>query len=418
MNQLRRGRGVGPPLPQTGRAPAPRERGTSRRTTPTITPVNTQHTLRATVLAVAQAACACQRTDPVRPIQHASGLVVTPGDNGAAYLIDTALTESTSIPLGTRATLAATPAPDRSIVYLSVLFPDAHRELIALRTRDASVVWREIVSGSTVQRTIGGVQVWGPDVMAATPNGSDLILGFAKKDSVQGLAALDVAARSSVRFAGPLVVRAGLGTVGASSRYPHGAVVAGGGRSSTDRRNWIYFLDSESLALVDSLAPDAISPSDTMTQVLPAPSGDALLIATRRSLIRFDLTAGRRTASTQNPTAGAMAVTADGSRLLVTDPGSFPEQPGSGRVSVFDVATLTPLGSIQLPPADDGQPRVSLNASAATGGPLIYLTTGTPSRGPLFGTQRPAILALDVQQMRVIHMFPLSDWSTNFAFAF
>ena len=360
-------------------------------------------------------ACSAERIDA--PLAQYTGIVLTPGDSGRVYFLDSSLTTVTTLALGIRAQLGATMSPDHRTLYLANVLPDDRHDFVAIDLVHAAIQWREPASGPNNSRSINGMEVWAADLLSITPDGSRLVTGVAIRDGIQGIATLDVATRTEARFAGPFVANGGIEPLPPSMRFPGGSLVLVGTRRPRDRSMAIFFLDPTTLAVQDSLTAVLDEVLDTLVQVLPVAGGEVLLLGGRRMIARYDLVSRRVTASVRKPTSGGFALNADGRVLVLADQGQGPDSPGTGQLTLFDAATLAPLGAITLPPVG-GMPRRISNASPSRNPAIIYVTTGARAPGILFTPQPAELFSVDAITRTIVHERSLQDWGGAQAFWF
>lgn len=359
---------------------------------------------------------ACSSAKLVRPAAPPHGVAIIPGDSGRVIFVDSSGQVAARLPLAIRAALGS--AASSHALYLGALLPDGQRELLAIDLSTAAVIWREPLSGQVGRRIISGIEVWAPDVMMLSPTGRTLTLSFARLGGHGGIASLDVATRSVARFA-PLVPHGGLARISAGGVFANGAIVVAGARDSSTRASTIYFLTPDDLTVTDSIAPDAFElGTETLQQVVPSRDGGVLFLNMPRRLARFDLQSRTVTASVPKPAEGAIYLSNGDGDLVLPDAGQGPDDPGSGRVYVFDPATLRPRGSIMLPQSSGGGPRLSIAAAAGERPEQLYVTTGTARIGPTYPTDPSALVELDLRALSVKRLIPLGDWAVGRPFVY
>lgn len=109
---------------------------------------------------------------------------------------------------------------------------------------------------------------------------------------------------------------------------------------------------------------------------------------------------------------GGIAFSLDGRTIYVTDGGDLFDTPGSGQIAVFD-ADLNPQPPIDLrtSAAVNGHPPSMHGAAGSSDGRMLYVAAGTPSRGPLYGSQPARLLVIDCSTRRLLRAIPLNDWA-------
>ena len=361
--------------------------------------------------AVMSLSFACASSDSVEPSANTHGIVIAPGESGRVFFIDSTNRVSAKLSLGIRAALGTAASPQ--MLYVAALLSDGHRQLVGVDLAARSVAWREPLTGLGGQQIIDGIEVWAPDIMTLSPDGSLLVMSFARLNGHGGVASLDLATRSHAHFA-QFVPRAGLATIAPGTLFNNGAVVLTGARDSAATVRTIYFLDGSDLSVLDSIAPDALPAAvDSIEQVLPSKDGTVLFLNSVHVLARLDIRLRAVTAIVAKPVEGAIWLSADEQAIALPDGGIGPDSPGSGRVYVFDAQTMQPTGSIALPPSAGGGPRVSAGATVGAASRELYVVTGTASIGPSFPVDPAALVDIDLGAMSVAHTIPLGDWSVG-----
>ena len=364
---------------------------------------------------------ACDPTRAMRSQLPIHGVAVTPGETGRVFFVDSVGSLVRHLPLGIAYTVGAAQSADRQTLYLTTQRSDGPLgllEFIAVDLSEKRVRWREPLGTQQTRRTISGIEIRTSDWLAVSPGGNELIT-LAVRDGQFGIAALDLATRQTARFAGPFIPHGGVVMLPPSSTFPRGAIVLGASRDVQLRVSSLYFLDPTTLATIDSLSGEQMGlPGNRSIGAFPSRSGDALFLFGNQGIRRYDLATRRITASRAGPLTGDVSPTADGERLVMTDGGQWPDSPGSGKLAVFNASDLTFRGSIQLPSARDGGPRVQGSATAGLGPQNMFVMTGTAPRGTLFEAQSTQLVEVDVATMATIRSIPLNDWGAGRAFAF
>jgi hypothetical protein len=359
---------------------------------------------------------ACGSAHVVEPAGNAHGIVIAPGDSGRVIFADTSGRIIARLPLGIRAALGSAALTQR--LYLATLLADGRRELVAVDLPTRTILWREPMTGQVGQRVISGIEVWAPDVMTLSPDAGSLVMSFARLNGRGGIASLDLATRSVAHFA-PIVPRAGIATIEAGTLFPRGAVVVAGARDSITRGRTIYFLDPTDLAVLDSIVPSTLgADADSVEQVLPTRNGGVLFLNSVHRLLRFDTRTRTFTATSPKPVEGAIWLAQDEGQVVLPDGGLGPDNPGTGRVYVFDAQTLQPTGSVLLPPSAGGGPRVSNSATPGFTARQLYLVTGTARIGPNYPVDPAALIDLDLIALTVKRVIPLSDWAVGHPYVY
>jgi hypothetical protein len=266
--------------------------------------------------------------------------------------------------------------------------------------------------------TVGPLELYGTYGMAALADSTGALVVDGRVGSVPGVVKLEGSTYRPVAFGGPFVVAAdGLATL-SPAQYPGGAVLVAAARDSmgSQVQDYLFVLDPVTLSPRDSFrftAPRGGSFS-AIGRFLVSTSGSDLYVVADNSILRFDLLSRQVTASAPRPTSGALCLSHDGSRLFVTDPGDMWDYPGAGIVRSFSAA-LGPLPSIDLNGPSPGiSPELNRCALSADDSVLL-VSSGTGSRGPLFGPQRARLYVVSLSS-GAFSIVELGGWAARDVF--
>lgn len=355
--------------------------------------------------------------NPSEAVQRDEVVVVGGGEAGQLLVVDPIARSVDRIGSWGRYPGPYARSPDGALLYFGVFSEAQGLQLVAFDLRSLRVSWVESLSQSGRARVIDGVEFpGGVGALAVSPDGSRLFVWPGVRDGVRGIAVLDARTRSVLGFVGPVEVTAGLTTLPSSGSMPLGAVLAIGART-TDLRP-----SADSLLIVDpaTLGVRSVDPVPSSTglrlhlwQVVPAPGSENVYIVASSGLYKYDLARASVIAQVARPTLGRLAVAPNGAALYLTDPGSFFDSPGSGRLFVFG-PDLVPRDPIDLRSAMSGDTiPVTRAATVSRDGKTVYVTSGTSSRGPLYGTQPGRLFVVDAPANRVRSAILLGDWSVG-----
>lgn len=316
-------------------------------------------------------------------------------------------------------------ARDGSALYAGVVGAGFRRTLVALDGTTGRTLWTLPLSDNGQPTVVDGIGLLTAEILAASPDNRRLYVARALQDTIGGIVVLDLTSRRPVAFTGPWSVAAGgavaLGADPAIPLLQDGVIAmvasrqnsAAGGPRTSER---VYFLAPTTLAVLDSITPDALggSPTQDIWQIAPAPDGRTLYVGGSERVARYDLATRRVTASVARPSLGTVNITGDGSAVVITDPGRWPDSPGSGLLFVYG-PDLVALGTIDVSTPLGNTPRTS--SATVTGGGVawppghvLYIRAGTPAIGPTFPPQKARLLAVDVLERRLLHSVELGGY--------
>jgi hypothetical protein len=277
------------------------------------------------------------------------------------------------------------------------------RELLAVDLTAAALTWRVPIIDIAHPVTYNGIQLAG-DPMGLTPDNTSLIMG-ARRNDTSGIATFVVATRTVGVFRGPLDV---LGLSGLPASGTIAAMVKTGTRPGGGVTNSLVILDPTDLHTLDSIALPA--PHQDPLNVVEAPGGDRIYLANEGRLYLYSRQQRTVLASVLRPALGDVAVSPDGQLVVLSDHGTFPEDPGSGKLYVFN-ALLESQRVIDLASASlVGNPVVTSQLSFSRDGRWLFVAAGTTSIGPLYGAQRARVLVIDTATLQLVRAIPLNDW--------
>jgi len=304
-------------------------------------------------------------------------------------------------------------------LYLTARGNAAVATLLVIDTRSLAIVEREPLSTISARIAVGDIFLDGSYALAVSADGARLIMD-AYHGGTGGLELIDASSLTPVDFLGPLYVTPGglirAPTSGGEDRY--WAVGARTAYWSTPRADYLYLLGDRPFAVLDSfqLTPPGAGGSIGLYQVLPSSNGSTVYVLTADSILKFDLSTRRVQASAPCPSQGSLVLSPDESRLYLTDPGYFPDWPGSGLVFVYN-SSLDALRPIDLRTSPNVVP-VSNYAAFTEDSRYLLVSSGTASGGPLFGSQPGAVYVIDASTNAVVRVIRTGDWLARQLFVF
>lgn len=304
-------------------------------------------------------------------------------------------------------------SPDETKTYVIVkIGSTVQREVVALETASARILWRHPLDDASSQQTVKG------EVAAVSHDGTDLYMWRTSSDGTWGIARFNLQTREVVAFSGPWnLVAGGLVPLKPSAAFAQGALAVVGLRGGLGPRGGqarLYFLNPASLAVLDSIQPSTIANEDDVWQFLPAPDGQSAYVAGRTTLVRYDLVQRWMTASKPREANGLLSLMPGGGTLVLSDGGSWPDSPGSGVLRLYD-ANLVAAGTIDVSAPLGGQAnsptatQVGM-AMASKDGRTLYVRAGSEERGPLYPVQPARLLIVDMIDRSVVRSMSLGGY--------
>lgn len=305
-------------------------------------------------------------------------------------------------------------------LYLTARDNSSPAALLAIDTHSLTIALHELLSAMSARNTTGAaLTLSGSYALAVSPDGTQLVMDALSGGS-QGLAFIDVATLTPTAFLGPLYVSPGCivpwSSQGGAARY-----LVVGARTpyfQAPRADYLYVIGGQPLAVLDSfqLTPPRTDGSLGLLQAIPSIDDSTVFVVTSDSLVRFETTSRRAQASAPRPSSGWLVLSPDESQLYLTDPGSAFDSPGSGLVYVFG-SSLNKLTSIDLKSPSNGVP-VSNYAAFTKDSRFLLVSSGTSSRGPLFGSQPGRLFVIDRATNQVANVVSTGDWLARQVFVF
>lgn len=340
---------------------------------------------------------------PATPSESAN-LVVAGGESGRlVYLDSQGVGAVGNSPFTFGPILASAFDGVRKTAFLTAL-SGSGRELIAIDLGAGMIKWRVPMADVSHAVYYDGIQLPGEPI-SFLADGRTVLIGNALRGDTIGIATFEPETKTIGGFRGPLKAMGFqvLGTSGAIAAY---AQI--GRRSDGKVSVSVILLGPDGLQTLDSIA--AAPPHQDPIQMVESPDGDRIYMGNYTHLFSYSLGQRRVTASVSRPAFGDLAISPDGRVIVLSDEGSFPDDPGSGRLFVFD-EVLGLQKAIDLSAASlTGAPVVTHGVAFSRDGKWLYAAAGTRSVGPLYDAQRSQLIVIDARTLELVKAIQLNDW--------
>ena len=276
-------------------------------------------------------------------------------------------------------------------------------ELLAVSFVSNQIEWRTTIADVANPVLFDDVQLVGAP-MALLPGNSTLIMRAIRNGTI-GIATFSLDTHTLGVFRGPLDV---LGFSALRFSGDVAAVIKTGERGDGRVSSSILILDPGDLHTLDSIAP--APPFEDPLLPIEAPGGDLLFTGNYANIYVYSRQQRRVLVSTERPAQGDMAVSTNGNLVVLSDTGTFPDDPGSGKLFVFH-RSMQLLRVIDLTAQRRTVwPLVTSHLSFSPDGRWLFLAAGTPSIGPIYGAQPVQVLVIEATTFQVVRAIPLDDW--------
>ncbi len=304
---------------------------------------------------------------------------------------------------------------DGQTIYVTEFTPGdtTSRDLVAFDVSLLRTRWRKSLFNA--ESRYSGMTVIGEYAIAVSADGQRLFLASCLSNGVRGIGVLDADAGTGLGLIGPLlVVPGGLLALAPSAAYPRGVLLALGRRTpyAQPGLDSLFIMDAQTLGTIDSIGfpGQAAAFQLSLRGLFSSASPGVVFVTAPGFLYRVDLLT-RRAVATPVPGSGPVLATADGQTVYLLDHGtSLIDDPGAGIVREYD-STLVPRDSIDLRPAFGGTSPVMRSAVISQDDRLLYVLVGTASRGPLYGPQPAALIAIDRRARAPVSTTSLDEWN-------
>jgi len=363
-----------------------------------------------------------------------NGLVITTATSGSSnvlYAFDPSTGKIDAWPSLNGTVYGGVLSADSKTLFLNIMHSGLRSDLNAIDARSGNVVWSLSLAAAGQPRIVDGVGLLTGEVTAVTGDDSLLYLWRSIKDSVVGIAALNLKTQRPVAFSGPWNVAAGGIQLSAQRcSAPRAVLILVAGRQNasggprTDEA--VYTLDAHTLAPLDSISLAALgaSAAERIWQALPSTDGRTLYVATSTRIVRYDVCSRSVLTSTPRPGTGLLTVVAApaaDTTLILTDVGVWPDTPGSGFIYLFgrnldlrdSIDVSTPIGGVPMSPTAT----VTGSAMGGIDGRTVYVRAGSDEVGPLYPAQRARLLIVDFVNRRFVRAVDLTGFGLGLLFA-
>jgi hypothetical protein len=368
---------------------------------------------------VASLIVACN--SPQGPLALGEQVLIAGGDSARMYAVDIAQrgVVASTVPIP-RYQDAWARSRDSQVLYVSAFDQIPSRQLIAIDRSSLRVVWQEAMTTLALRSQIGSIAISGNYALSISPDGGRLLVADAQHDTAVGIAVLDGVSRDPIGFIGPMAVSpGGMAVLPPGPGVPNGVVLIAGSRQNTSPSTGeLFVLDGATLVVTDSVAitPNVGATRGGLSQVALASDLVHAYVLGTDSVYQYDLGARAITATAPRLGSGQLGIAPDGLHIYLADAGDGRNQPGSGKVFVYD-ANLALLAPIDLSAAAvNGVAPVTRSVAVSATGDQLYVLAGTPQFGPLFGSQPSRVLDVSLGSGALVGTIPLGEYGVQWMF--
>lgn len=352
---------------------------------------------------------------PLFPALPAGETIVTTG-YGALHLVDVRTGETRWVRDGGFSSFVVGPDGRTGYGALRRGNTEFWDSLVVLDLFTGETRWQFPIADRHVPAPVGAIVVHQMYMLGVSHDGSTVYTGYARRDSLEGLAALDVAEHQPVGFF-DVICRMLNSPVSLppSLTYPEGVVLVVGERRyppTQPTTEYLYLLHPRTLAPLDSVRTLDVF-QEEIWELGPTPDPNTLYLTTAQQVMRFDLVTKTVTASTPRRVYGGLAYT-PGLRYVVHADGPSRFGPGVGVLYLY-TEDLQPLGTIDLSTPLGGTPYgpdatvVWWSQVPSLDGRRLFLSGGVSSW--LYGKSQPSrLLVVNLVERRLEGFIPFPGW--------
>lgn len=307
--------------------------------------------------------------------------------------------------------LASALDPVRSVVYFTVITP-AGRQLLTYDLQLGRTTNSLPLADASRPVAYNGVQLGGDPIAFLQTSGS-LATWAAWSDTI-GLATFNPIDGT------PLAGRRPLEALGLQELSRMVAAHSPRGTRPDLRMSFVVLLlNPSNLLTIDSISPSP--PFEDPGQIVPMPTGSIVIVSNYTQLYAYSISTREVVTSIPRPVPyGYFAISPNGRRIVMTDVGVWPDDPGSGALFPFDFDdSFSALPPIDLAPAatDGGRTRVRTgDITFSRDGRWIFAAAGTVAIGPLYGPQPAQVLVINADSLQLVRAIPLGGFGTPLLF--
>jgi hypothetical protein len=309
---------------------------------------------------------------------------------------------------------------DRALYLLHQNPGSGQRGITRFETGSFAKSWTIRVSSKVSRYVTDTIEIWGSGAMALSPDGAILAIApaFTADLEVEGLALINTSNGSLAGFLPGLRAppwQNGMSGLAESALAPEGAIAVLLGPGGTSTGAFALAIVSARSLSVDTIAvpPEQLFPGDALRFVVAATPASVVYVIGYAGIYQFDLVAQQVTARAPVPSRAPPSVSPDGQIVAFTDPGIWPDFPGSGRLFLYD-SGLAQVARVDLgqDPVTGGRV-VSRVVAWSASSSLAFVSTGTAQNGPLYGIQPSRILVIDLTTASVVGEVSLGEYSVQ-----
>lgn len=373
-------------------------------------------------LALVTVGCDGSPTEPGDRLELATAVVTFCCDSARTMTVDASSGRTVASHEIPWIPLNLTLSHDRSRAHVPATPTDGTRRLLVFDGDGLTVLHDELLSTAVERGPVSDLVLSTEQGFELARNGSRFYVDAFRPEgesTTQGIAVLETTTWSVTDFT-PLLSSDGANMIGGMAVAPGSAGAESGDLAVTlplaDSLDHLFWLDGTTFALRDSLTIGgrlSFSGAGKARDLVASPTENVVYVLQVDSLLKVRMSNGELdvTRSIRRPhlwIGARLAISGDGRRLFLTNPGDFFDSPGTGFVAVYD-SELERLPDIDLngdPIVESFSPRIS-SVAVGPDDRFLYVAAGSASGGPLFPPQRGHLYVIEIETGEIVRKIDL-----------